>query len=751
MSRSWLAAVSMLAVALFHAAGAVGRAQAPAESAETPTLPNVEVQATPLPTTSPDAVFQSGGFEPTPLPPPTILQSSVFGAPSAEGYFAPTSTTATFVNVPDLELPASVSVVTQNMVRDQQLLRVDDVLRDISGAVKQNDQLRPDAFVLRGFEVRSRDYRKNGMLDPTYTPRDLANVERIEILKGPSSVLYGAGQPSGTVNLITKKPLATSFTEYYNQWGMFGLNRHVIDSTGPVDDDGTVLYRLNMAYENKDGFRDFSYNERAFIAPVVTWLIDDDTALTWEGEYLQDRRRFDTGVVALDGELGRVPIQQFLGEPDNDFMLFQDWRQSLFLDHRFNDIWTARVMATNIFYYAPSSGTFPLSQEPGTTTINRSRQDIPQFFEQYHGLTANLAGEFLTGSVEHKLVLGTEQGWFVSNNFRSESTIPGLQDLPIDALNPDYRDFPVFFRPAVFTSVYRQNRHGVYFQDVLKFNPQWQAMYGVRYDQADVTFQRELTTFGIPTLPDTETDQAFYRWTPRVGVVYQPLPELLSLYASYSRSFDPPGGGARLTDAPLLAELGEAWELGTKMQLTSQLVGQISWFWIQKDNYTIDLAVATPPFFITSQVGQLTSQGVELSLVGQLTDRWSTSTNYTVTDAVLRDESNPMLDDRRPRNVPRHIANFWTRYNVIQLPEKRLGGGFGVMYVDDRLASFGGELRLPDYTRFDAGVFYDRGRFSLAVYFENLFDRQYYTGSVTDFQVAPGAPFTIRGQAGVTF
>jgi iron complex outermembrane receptor protein len=727
-------------------------AQEPAQTAApVPTLPNVNVQADPVPTTSPDDVFLSEGFTPTPLPPSTILQNSIFGTQPVQGYSAPTSTTATFVNVPDLELPASVSTVTRDVIRDQQALRIDDLLRDVSGAVKQNDQLRPDAFVLRGFEVRSRDYRKNGMLDPTYTPRDLANVERVEILKGPSSVLYGAGQPSGTVNLITKKPLAEQFASFQNQIGSFGLNRHTLDTTGPLDDEGQVLYRLNMAYEQKEGFRDFGYNERAFVAPVVTWLIDDDTSLTWEAEYLQDRRRFDTGVVALDGKLGQMPIERFLGEPANDFQLFQDWRQSLFLDHRIDDIWTTRIMATNIFYYAPSSGTFPLSQDPGTTTINRSRQDITQFFEQYHGITANLAGEFLLGNVEHKLVLGTEQGWFVSNNFLSESTIPGLQNLPIDAANPVYSDPNVFFTPAKFSSIYRQNRHGIYFQDVMNFNPHWQAMYGLRYDHADVTFQRELRTFGIPTLPDTETDQSFDRWTPRVGLVYQPLPDVWSIYSSYSRSFDPPSGGPRLTDQPLLPELGESWEIGTKYQFSPKLMGQVAWFWVQKDNYTIDLTTSQPPFFVTSQVGHLTSQGVELSLLGQLTDQWSVVSNYTLTDAVLRDDTNPQLDDRRPRNVPRHTVNLWTRYNIIQTENKRLGGGLGMTYVDDRLASFGGELRLPDYTRWDAGVFYDKSRFNFALLFENLFDRGYYAGSVNDFQIAPGAPFTIRGQAGVTF
>jgi iron complex outermembrane receptor protein len=728
----------------------VALAQEPTPPTNIPTLPETRVTADPL--TPPEAVFAPpGDFDPTPLPPFTINQSTIFGTRPTQGYLAPETTTGTLIAIPDLQLPASVAAVTQDIVRDQQALRVDDVLRDVPGAVKLNDQLRPDSFILRGFEVRSRDYRKNGLLDPTYTPRDFANIERTEILKGPSSVLYGAGQPSGTVNLITKKPQVTEYQRATMQVGSFGFERYTLDTTGPVNDDETRLYRINMAYENKDGFRDFGYNERFFIAPAYTWLIDDDTAITWEGEYLKDRRRFDTGVTALNGKLGQMPIERFLGEPANDFQVFQDWRQSVFLDRKLNDIWTLRVGATSLFYYAPSSGTFPLSQEAGTTTVNRSRQDIDQFFEQYYGLTANLAGEYELGGLVHKTVFGTEQGWFISNNFTSRSTIPGLQDLPIDSANPDYTDPPVLFTPAVFDATYRQNRHGVYFQDFIELNDQWSLVGGLRYDSADVVFYRQLTTFGIPTLPPTNTDQTFQRWTPRVGLVYQPVPDVWSLYGNYSRSFDPPSGGPRVTDAPLLPETGEAWEVGTKYQFTPKLVGQAAWFWIQKDNVTIDTVLSTPPFFVTSQVGQQTSQGIELSLLGQITDRWSTSSNYTITDAVLRDPTNLDVDDRRPRNVPRHMVNLWTRYNVVQTCEHTLGGGVGMLYVDDRLAAFGGDMRLPDFTRWDAGLFYNRQCWDFGLYFENLFDRQYYPGSVNDFQVTPGAPFSVRGQVGVTF
>ena len=746
-NRCWSVCAAMLWLAV------TAQGQDPPAQDTVPILPETTVVAEP-PTVTPETVFPPpGNASPTSLPPLPFTQSTVFGTPPVQGYRAAETTTGTLIAVPELEVPAAVSTVTTDLVRDQQILRVDDVIRDVSGAIKSSDQLRPDSFVLRGFEVNSRNYRKNGLLDPSYAPRDLANVERVEILKGPASVIYGAGQPSGTVNLITKKPLSTPYNRFTFQGGSFALERYTLDSTGPLgfDQEDVAFYRLNFAYENKDGFRDFGYNERVFIAPAITYQLDDDTAITWEGEYLQDRRRFDTGVAALDGRLGRMPIETFLGEPDNDFQLFQDWRQSIFLDHRIDDIWTARVGATTIFYYAPSLGTFPISQEPGTTILNRSQQLIDRFFEQYYGVTANLAGEFETGWATHKLVLGTEQGWFVSNIFTSHSSLPGLQDYPIDALDPVYLDPPGLLLPAVFDATYRQNRHGFYVQDLVELNEQWSVLAGLRFDQADVTFFREFTTFGIPTIPPTNTRQDFERWTPRIGITYQAVPDVLSYYGSYSRSFDPPGGGARVTDAPLLPELGEAWEVGAKCEILPNLLGQAALFWIQKDNFTIDTVISTPPFFVTSQVGQLTSQGLELSLVGQITERWSTTTNYTWTDAVLRDPTNPMVDDRRPRNVPRHVANVWTRYNVVQAKDETLGGGLGIVAVDDRLATFGGQLRLPDYTRWDAALFYRRQAWDFGLYFENLFDRHYYAGSVTDLQVTPGAPFTVRVQSGVTF
>ena len=272
----------------------------------------------------------------------SILDGTIFQSPPAKGYNAESSTTGSLINVAAIDMPATVSVVPQAVLQDQQVLNIDDLLRDVPGAVKVSDTDRPDAFFLRGFLVTSRDYRKDGFLDPTYTPRDFADVQRVEVLQGPSSVLYGAGQPSGSVNLITKNPMAERMQAATMQFGSFGLQRYTVDSTGPMNEDGSLLYRFNGAYQDTNSFRDYVFDERSFAAPAMTWIIDSDTTLTWKAEYEYDRRMYDSGVAAVNGALV-LPISRFLGEPGNDFQNFHDYRESLVLNHRINDDWAVKV------------------------------------------------------------------------------------------------------------------------------------------------------------------------------------------------------------------------------------------------------------------------------------------------------------------------------------------------------------------------------------------------------------------------
>ena len=676
---------------------------------------------------------------------PTILDGTIFTSPPATGYSADSSTAGSIINVPTLELPSSVDVITQDLRQDQQAISVDDVLRDISSAVKVGNTERPDSFFLRGFEVRATDWRKNNFNDPTFTPRDFANVQRIEVLKGPASALYGPGQPSGTVNVITKKPLDYSYNAADYQFGSYNLHRVTADSTGRIDPDGNSLYRLNVAWQDAEGFRDFDYNDRLFIAPVVTFVLDPDTTLTWEGEYHNDSRQFDTGVPAFGTNVRAVPIRNFMGEPANDFKYFQDIRQSIFLNRKYSDDSALSLGYSSLFYSAPSSGTIPDDRLLGPI-FSRSRQDFEKFEEQYHTVIGNFASKQCWWGYEHEFLVGGEVGFFLSDPSTVRNS--GIIKPTINALNPTYTD-PFAPTPVVFNSTFYQGRYGAFMQDLMKIDEQWSVLFGVRYDISDYSFFRESSFSFIPLIPPTTTEQAFHNIAPRIGVVYEDIPDVLSYYATFSSSFAPPAGGARSTDVDLQPELGSVFELGTKCQLLEDFMVTFAWFGIDKRNVLID--EFSGGSFTTRQIGQQTSTGVEFGFQGQITDEWSMAANWAYTDTRINDPGDPEIDGQRARGVPLSSANIWTRYNLIDNCEHTFGLAVGLVHADKRSANSESTVLLPGYTRWDAGAFYEQGPMVAQVYLENIGDIGYYTGSVNEFQIYPGAPFNVRGQVGVRY
>ena len=393
-------------------------------------------------------------------------------------------------------------------------------------------------------------------------------------------------------------------------------------------------------------------------------------------------------------------------------------------------------------------------------TSSSARQDIDPWQEQYHSVIANVSGKFSGDVVTHNVVLGTEQGWLITDGFRAEQSIPSGTDpttwLAIDGVHPIY-DNPNFglpnpATPFLFDSTYTENRHGVYIQDMIDVGQHWKVLTGVRYDHVDTMFDREIAIQGLFD-QRVKTDQAFDHGSPRVGLVYQPVPEKLSYYVMYSDSFDPPGGGPRLTTEPLQPELGQTWEGGIKAKPLDKLTLSAAAFYITKQNITTDLFNA--PFFETEQIGRQRNQGVEFDAIGQLTERLSLQANWCYVDTLLSDPTNPLFDGQPARGVPHNTINVWSRYNVIQEKDRTLGFGLGVIYVGERLGDYlppgTPQFFLPGYTRWDAGVYYRRGRLDTALYFENLFDAQYYTSSISQYQIMPGAPFTVRAQAGYRF
>jgi iron complex outermembrane receptor protein len=672
-----------------------------------------------------------------------------FQSPPVEGYAAQSATVGTVIDAPLIDLPATVTVVPLDLLDDQQVLRMDNLLRDVPSAVKAGEERFPDAFFLRGFPITSRDYRKDGFLDPTFTPRDFADVDRVEVLEGPASALYGPGLSSGAVELLTKQPLPGWRQQGSVQFGSYGLQRYAIDSTGPLFyEDRSLLYRVNADYQRNDSFRDFGYNESAAVDPALTWVIDRDTTLTWKGEFVTDRQRYDTGVAAVNGQL-TLPASRFLGEP-TDFQHYQDYREQLVLDHKLNDDWSVKIGGSSLFYNAESSATIPLSEVTGSPgEYNRVRQDIGPFNEQYQSLTADLAGKVEICGRTHTLLFGTEEGWFTNDGFHAVRSTPALDPLIIDGNAPVYGNVPPAVFPAeVFDADYYRGDYGFYFQDLFELSENWKALAGVRYDHTDVTFNRALSFFGTPIIPYTSSVERFDVGSPRFGLIYEPVPQKISFYGMYSASFDPPDGGPYLTTGPLLPEFGQLWECGIKLKASRCLALSLAGYDFVKESITVLL----PDGFHLYQAGGQRSAGAELSAVGKVTDQLSLLANYAYTDTEISDPAaGSPLNGQRALGVPYNTANVWARYNFIDSEHRTLGVGLGLVYVGDRLGDYYSPLVLPSYTRWDAGFYYRHNRMNLNLFVENIFDETYYASSINQFEVMPGAPINVKGQLTVTF
>jgi iron complex outermembrane receptor protein len=754
------------------------------EANDTPTVPDTVVEAPPF--TPPSAPIDPGSF-PQSQPPQqgdpisglpynpnldpylqgdmqdypggSILRGSVFSSGPARGYIAGESTAATLINTADGNIPGTVNSITRAVLNDQQALRFQDVIRNAGGVQLGGDGLFADRIFIRGIQLQSTDFRKDGFLDPTYVPRDFQNIERIEILKGPMSTLYGAGSPAGMVNLVTKKPMNAQFSNVGYQFGSYSRDRFTLDTNGLGTESGTVMYRINAAQEDTRTWRDFDSMTRTLVNPAITWAPDDYTALTYQCEYHKDFRLGDQGVPAINGNALALPPNRYVGEPANDFIHYQEFRQTLMLTRQITDDTVLRIGGSSLWYRFPGSLTqvsdsfFPPTTTPFGTFVGRDRNDIVKEDEETHSFIANVASVYDRGLFVHNTVVGMEYAYFDSN---SQFNFGGLGSLvpfpPFVAPDVFNVDNPVYNNPGVipfgsaFFPTYRQQRVGGYMQDLVELSSKWKALASIRFDTVDLTFDRTLA-FGQNPPVQSRTEQTFNRYSPRGGLIFQPFEdERLSLYYVYSQAFSPPGGGAYLNPGGLRPVLGETHEVGVKTLLLPNLALNTAGFYTTRQNADLN----TSSVFLI-QVGQERSQGAEINLMGQMTDRWNVIGNYTYADVRLSDATFPAFDGKRQRGVPYNTMNVWSRYNVIQNETHIVGAAAGLIYLDQRPGDLANTFNLPAYSRWDAGMYYTRGRFNGGVYLENLFDKQYAASSINQFQVFPGAPFNCRAMGSIVF
>ena len=663
-----------------------------------------------------------------------------------EGYRVPDASVGTRTDTPILQIPQSVQVIPQEIIQDQGSVTIGDTFRNVSGVTeaRRSASLSPaTGTVIRGFETNN--LLRNGLRDRTLRfDAGLANVERIEFLRGPASVLFGQGSLGGTINIVTEEPQDEAAYGIEYVLGTYGFNRPAIDLTGPLNDEG-LAYRLNVSYEFSDSFRAFEEQEFLFIAPTMQLIDTENTSLLVDLEYL----RFQSSGTApelpalgtvVDNPLGNVDFDVNLGEPsitENDTRLL---RLGYRLEHRFNDDWLIRNEFLGAFRDSPDSvGITPIRLEPDQRSLVRLVTENPSQQSNYT-LNTNIVGNFATGAIDHQLLLGMELSREVDEdivNFRNLANI--------DIFDPIYQPESISAFIIPFQNIQTEtNSIGIYLQDQITLLENLILVLGGRLDIVSQNYQDVLN----PTEGFDRSETAF---SPRAGIVYQPL-EIVSLYASYTESFEPVIGRERslnpLTNETILGdpfepERGRQYEIGVKASLLDErLLATLAVYRLERTN-VVTIGADSPASQV--QVGEQRSQGVELDVVGEILPGWNVIASYAYTDAKVTRDNQFDAGNQLP-NAPRHAASLWTTYELQSGDLQGLGFGAGLFFVGEREGDLNNTFSLPSYVRTDAAVFYRRGRLRASLNFQNLFDVEYYVSARNDVRVIPGQPFTVLGR-----
>ncbi|MBF2066674.1 MAG: TonB-dependent siderophore receptor [Calothrix sp. C42_A2020_038] len=658
----------------------------------------------------------------------------------ADGYRVPDATTGTRTDTPLRDIPFSVKVVPRQVLEDQKVQRVTDALRNVAGVgADQSSRSAFDVYTIRGIPGRffNNNIIINGLRDGyTFTAVDVANIEQIEVLKGPGAALFGQGQLGGTINVTTKQPLNTPAYSVEANFGNFNTYSGSIDLTGPLDENKNILYRFNAYGFSSDTFVDFFNTTRYSFAPALSIRLGENTKLTLEGQHTVIEQPNDRGLPArgtvLPNRNGEIPINRFLNEPSVDFTKIEVSRIGYQFDHRFSDSWQVRNAFRATFYNQPQSSGFPSALLEDERTLERGIFEVNKQYGSSYILDTNVVGNFKTGTIEHKLLIGFDLYKFTYSNSSASVEIA-----PIDIFNPVYSRNLVGARTAEFPLSSTINEAlGIYIQDQISLSNNFKLLLGGRFD---IVNEKQENDIGETTA--FQQDEAF---SPRIGIVYQPIPPI-SLYASYGRAFQQ-SVGSGLDRRLFKPERGTQYEIGVKADLSDRLSATLAYYNLTRSNVLVTDPV-DPNFSI--QTGEQKSQGVEFDIAGEILPGWKIIASSAYTNAEITKD--PNFSGNIINNVPEFSASLWTTYEIPKGYLQGLGFGFGLFYVGERQGDLGNTFSLPSYVRTDAALFYKRNNFRASVNIKNLFDIRYFETAESDLRVFPGDPLTVLGSISWTF
>ncbi|MCP9929080.1 TonB-dependent siderophore receptor [Cyanobium sp. CH-040] len=654
-----------------------------------------------------------------------------------EGYAPRDSSTATRTDTALRDIPQSIQIIPRAVIDDRDARELGNALETAASVADNGGRglsVFGPGFLIRGFENRGGIFRE-GVEAFSLGPLSTADLERIEVLRGPASVLYGRGEPGGIINLVSKRPLSEPFYSVSAGAGSFESYDGALDLSGPITNDRSLRYRLNISYRDFGSFRNKVDGDELLVSPIITWDITPNTSLDLYGQYTRSRETIDEGLVVGSRGIINLPRDRFFGEEFSEFSQDQ-FTLGYRLKHETGDRLTLRHSLSYQEYsperYAPLFD----SLDESTGQLERLAYFAGGIYQRFF-TNAEAVARFNTGSVSHQVLLGVE---YRNTREKPEFQFSNLYD-PINIFDPVYSRTPFDIKPEFFRDDTIKTL-GIYLQDQIDILPNLKLLAGVRYDIADQF--RTTRDIGEPRDEFKQTDSAF---SPRFGIVYQPI-EPVSLYASYTTSFQPSFGASRnLDDSTFDPEFGRQFEVGLKWDISDRLTFTTALFDIRRQN------VQTPdpddPEF-TVQTGEVTSRGLELGLGGEILPGWNITANYSLLDAFVS-EDNSIPVGNSLANVPDNQFSLWSTYRFQEGSLEGLGFGLGLFYVSQRAGNSDNSFTLPSYFRADAALFYQRNNWRAQLNVENLFNTRYFTSSDQFLGVTPGAPLTVSAKISVQF
>ncbi|MCV3773045.1 MULTISPECIES: TonB-dependent siderophore receptor [Enterobacter] len=641
-------------------------------------------------------------------------------AEATNGYQPMNTSTATLTNMPMLDIPQVVNTVSDKVLEDQHATTLDEALYNVSNVVQTNTLGgTQDAFVRRGFGAnRDGSIMTNGLR--TVLPRSFnAATERVEVLKGPASTLYGILDPGGLINVVTKRPEKTFGGSLSATSSSFGGGTGQIDVTGPID--GTRLaYRLTGEYQDEDYWRNFGNERSTFIAPSLTWFGDDAT-VTVLYSHRDYKTPFDRGTIFDLNTKKAVDVDRKnrFDEPFNVTDGQSDLAQ-LNAEYRLNSQWTAK------FDYSYSQDKYSDNQarvmayDSKTGNLTRRVDATQGSTQRMHTTRADLQGNVDIAGFYNEILTGVS---YENYDLLRTDMIRCKNVKGFNIYHPSYGSLGKCTTVSASDSdqTIKQESYSAYAQDALYLTDKWIAVAGMRY-QYYTQYAGKGRPFNVNT--DSRDDQ----WTPKLGLVYKLTPAV-SLFANYSQTFMPQSSIASyIGDLP--PETSNAYEIGAKFDIFDGITANIALFDIHKRNvlYTESIGDET----VAKTAGRVRSQGVEVDLAGSLTENTNIIASYGYTDAKVLED--PDYAGKPLPNVPRHTGSLFLTYDIHNAFAGNTltlgGGGHG---VSRRSATNGADYYLPGYFVADAFAAYKmklQYPVTLQVNVKNLFDKTYYTSSI---------------------